>query len=243
MRRCPPWSCPVSQYPTALLAMRCREAVLRCLPWRSRGSTNRPNRRLITTNWLVGPVALPANQTTWNPCYHILRYPNIVYHIWRYPNILYHIWRYPNIQYHNLPYLEISQYTLYPPYSHNVSLRRRCCRCSGGRGGRTCSCRGGCCSKLILTSKWTHTKSALNHQRTCWMPGRLHDIEGDVMLRRINKLSLLLPDCNICYVAVSWRGWWKMLTHTISGVTARIKYKRCDDSDEDGLITSIIVTI
>jgi hypothetical protein len=34
-----------------------------------------------------------------------------------------------------------------------------------------------------------------------------------------------------------------MLTHTISGVTARIKCKRCDDFDEDGLITSIIVTI
>jgi hypothetical protein len=76
-----------------------------------------------------------------------------------------------------------------------------------------------------------HKKSALNYKITYWMIGQLQDVKGDVTLRRINELSLLLSIYNICYVVVSLRGWWKMLTQTIRGVAARIRYKWCHHLD------------
>jgi hypothetical protein len=44
-------------------------------------------------------------------------------------------------------------------------------------------------------------RSSLSHQRTHWTIDQLHDVEGDMVLERINKHSLLLSSTT----SIVWR--------------------------------------
>jgi hypothetical protein len=83
---------------------------------------------------------------------------------------------------------------------------------------------------MLARQEASSRDKAKNHQRTSWTSGRLHDVEGDVVLRCINECGLLLSIYNI----IVW--WWIMLTQTIISVTIRIKYKQCHQLDKRPLL-------